>query len=412
MTNSSFRLLPGRAQRCAAGLLLACAPLFSPAQEAAPTTLEPLPPAVSADAPELVGDLAPVPAPVLTAKAWITLDMTSGQVIAAENADERVEPASLTKLMTAYLVFEALESKRLSLEQTVHVSEKAWKIEGSRMFIKPGSQVTVDDLLQGVIVQSGNDATVALAEAVAGSESAFAALMNEEAARQGLKETHFTNASGLPDPAHVTSVRDLAVMAQNLIARFPQYMHYYKQKDYTYNNIKQNNRNRLLWTDETVDGLKTGQTQSAGYCLVATALRDGRRVLTVLVGASSEAARMENSLKLLNWSFQNFDTVKLYDADMSAVTARVWQGEADTVELGTSQPIWVTVPRGQGQQLTPVLRYTQPLLAPLQKGAQVGDLTLSLNGVVLRTESLHALADVPEAGFFGRLYDKVRLMFE
>lgn len=358
-----------------------------------------------------VGDLSTVPAPALPVNAWLTLDVNSGQIIAAQNADEQIEPASLTKLMAAYIVFDALENNRLSLEQTVHVSELAWKTEGSRMFIKPNSQVSVDDLLKGMIVQSGNDATVALAEAVAGSEGAFVSLMNDEAARQGLAGTNFENSSGLPGETHLTTVRDLATLSKNLIETFPQYLHYYSQKEYTYNDIKQNNRNRLLWTDSTVDGLKTGHTKSAGYCLVTTAMRDGRRVISVVVGASSDAARSENSLKLLNWSFQNFDTIKLFDDEKPVVTARVWEGEAETVGLGGLEPIWVTVPRGKGTEVEPVARYTQPLIAPLTKGSKVGTVSLSLEGKILREDGLHVLDDVTEAGLFGRLFDKVRMMF-
>ncbi|HZH56675.1 D-alanyl-D-alanine carboxypeptidase family protein [Yanghanlia caeni] len=388
----------------AAALALAAASFVQAQEAAAPVAATP--------AVQQVGELATVPAPVLGARAWLSLDMNSGQVIAGHNIDERIEPASLTKIMAAYLVFEALESKRLTLEQTVHVSENAWRTEGSRMFIKPNSQVSVHDLLQGMIVQSGNDATVALAEAIAGSESAFVALMNEEAARQGLNDTHFENSPGLPHPDHLTTVRDLAKLASNLITRFPQYVHYYSQKEYTYNNIKQNNRNRLLWADSTVDGLKTGHTKSAGYCLIATAQRDGRRVLTVLVGANSDSARAENSLKLLNWSFQNFDTVKLYDNERAMVTARVWEGEVETVGLGSNTPVWVTVPRGKADQVRPVAEYRQPLIAPLTKGSQVGRVSLSLDGHVLRTDTLHVLADVPQAGFFSRVFDKIRLLFE
>lgn len=358
------------------------------------------------------GDLSTVPAPTLPVNAWLTLDVNSGQIIAAQNADELVEPASLTKLMSAYLVFDALENNRLTLDQTVHVSELAWKTEGSRMFIKPNTQVSIDDLLQGMIVQSGNDATVALAEAVAGSEGAFVALMNDEAARQGLDNTHFENSSGLPGDTHLTTARDLAMLSRNLIESFPQYLHYYSQKEYTYNDIKQNNRNRLLWTDSTVDGLKTGHTKSAGYCLVTTAMRDGRRVISVVVGASSDAARSENSLKLLNWSFQNFDTIKLFDDQTPVVTARVWEGEAETVGLGSLTPMWVTVPRGKGPDVQPVAKYTQPLIAPLTQGSLVGAVSLSLDGKVLREDALHVLDDVPEAGLFGRLIDKVRMMFE
>ena len=312
--------------------------------------------------------------------------------------------------MAAYIVFDAVKGGRLSLDQEVNVSEKAWRTEGSRMFINVNSRVSVHDLLQGVIVQSGNDATVALAEAVAGSEDSFVALMNEEAQRQGLSDTHYTNSPGLPHPEHMTTVRDLATLATNLVNDFPEFLHYYSQKEYTYNDIKQPNRNRLLWADPTVDGLKTGHTSSAGYCLVTTALRDGRRVVSILVGAESDAARTEASLKLLNWSFQNFDTIKLFDEGQPAVQARVWEGETETVDLGQTAPIWITVPRGKGPEVEPIARYTQPLIAPLTKGSEVGTVSLSLEGKVLREEPLAVMNDVAQAGFFGRMYDKVRLM--
>lgn len=394
---------------------LALAPVVSSSQDSASGTDAATETRVVTSPPSstvAVGELSTVPAPSLSVSAWLTLDVNSGQIIAAQNPDEKVEPASLTKLMTAYLVFDALENNRLSLDQPVHVSETAWRTEGSRMFIKPNTQVSVDELLKGMIVQSGNDATVALAEAIAGSEAAFVALMNDEAAKQGLSDTNFENASGLPGETHLTTARDLAIMSRNLIEGFPQYLHYYSQKEYTYNDIKQNNRNRLLWTDSTVDGLKTGHTKSAGYCLVTTALRDGRRVISVVLGASSDAARSESSLKLLNWSFQNFDTIKLFDDEKPVVTARVWEGEAETVGLGGLAPTWVTVPRGKGPDVQPVAKYTQPLIAPLTKGSLVGAVSLSLDGKVLREGDLHVLADVPEAGFFGRLFDKVRMMFE
>lgn len=417
MTPQNSRFQFPRFSLFLAGLALAAAPVLAPAQTAAPAadtpaTLSAPAPTAAASGISMVGELATVPAPNLTARAWLTLDVNSGQIIAAQNPDERIEPASLTKLMSAYLVFEAIEDKRLALDQMVNISEKAWKTEGSRMFVKPNSQVTVDDLLRGVIVQSGNDATVALAEAIAGSEGAFAALMNEEAAKQGLRDTHFVNSTGLPDPTHLTTVRDLAILSKNLVAKHPQYLHYYSQKEFTYNKIKQNNRNRLLWSDPTVDGLKTGHTQSAGYCLVATALRDGRRVVSVIVGASSDSARTENSLKLLNWSFQNFDTIKLFDNTQPAVKARVWEGQAETVGLGGAGATWVTVPRGKGQQVQPLAQYTQPLIAPLKKGAKVGTVSLSLDGTLLRQEALYVLDDVQEAGFFGRIYDKILLLFE
>ncbi|TEA73935.1 D-alanyl-D-alanine carboxypeptidase [Allopusillimonas soli] len=414
MTFHFLRTPHSRLMQLAAGAAASAALALAPAgAQETPAASQQGVQAVSTTAtPVNVGQLSTVPAPQLAVKAWTTLDVTSGQTIATQNPNEKIEPASLTKIMAAYVIFEALESGRLSLDQKVNVSEKAWKTEGSRMFIKPNTQVKVDDLLQGFIVQSGNDATVALAEAVAGNEAAFTALMNEEAARQGLEDTHFDNSTGLPAPTHLTTVHDLAIMARNLIVRFPQYMHYYSQKEYTYNNIKQHNRNRLLWTDPTVDGLKTGHTQSAGYCLISTALRDGRRVISVLVGAASDAARTEMSLKLLNWSFQNFDTVKVMDSDKPAVTARVWEGEAETVGLGTPKATWVTVPRGKSGDIKTVAQYTQPLIAPLSKGAKVGTVSLSLDGKLLRQEPLYILQDVPQAGFFGRIYDKIRLMLQ
>lgn len=359
-----------------------------------------------------VGELSSVPAPTIAARAWMTIDVNSGQVLAASNPDQKVEPASLTKIMTAYVVFNALDEKRLTLEQQVPVSETAWRTGGSRMFIEPRKPVTVDELIQGMIVQSGNDASVALAEAVGGSEASFAALMNEQAQRLGMKDTHFMNATGLPNPQHVTTVRDLATLATHLVSDHPEYYHYYKQKEFTYNKITQPNRNRLLWADPSVDGMKTGHTDSAGYCLVSTGLRGDRRILTVLVGADSEATRAEESLKLLNWSFQNFDTVKLYDQSQPGLEARVWEGTIDNVKLGPPNPIWLTVPRGKAAEIKPVAQRTDPLVAPLVKGQQVGTLSLTLDGKVLRTEPLVVLEDVERAGFFGRMADTVKRWFD
>lgn len=409
-----FQPLPRRSRL--APLALACSLLVSGAawsQESSAPALAAVSAAASAPAGvAMVSSLSNIPAPVLGAKAWLTLDATSGQIISAQSPQEAVEPASLTKLMASYVIFEALESGRLKLDQKVRVSEKAWKTEGSRMFINPNTEVSVDELLQGMLVQSGNDATVALAEAVAGSESAFVALMNQQAKTLGMNHTNFTNAPGLPDPDHMTTVEDLATLARALVQRFPQYRHYDSQKEFTYNNIKQSNRNRLLWMDSTVDGLKTGHTQSAGYCLVATALRDGRRIVSVVVGAASDAARTESSLKLLNWSFKNFDTVKLLDKDKPAVSARVWEGATESVQLGLSEPLWVTVPRGRASDIKTEARYTQPLMAPLAQGARAGTLMISLDGKELEQRPLLVLKSVEEAGFFGRMLDKIRLLFE
>ncbi|ARP88251.1 D-alanyl-D-alanine carboxypeptidase family protein [Bordetella genomosp. 9] len=355
-----------------------------------------------------VVSVSPIPAPTIAARAWISVDVNSGQVLAASNPDQQVEPASLTKIMTAYVVFNALDEKRLTLDQQVPVSEHAWRTGGSRMFIEPRKPVTVDELLQGVIVQSGNDASVALAEAVGGSESSFASMMNQEAERLGMKSSHFMNATGLPDPQHTTTVRDLATIATHLITDHPQYFHYYKQRSFTYNKISQPNRNRLLWADPSVDGMKTGHTDSAGYCLVATALRGDRRVLTVMVGTDSESTRAEESLKLLNWSFQNFDTVKLFDASQAPLEARVWEGKAESVKLGPPAPIWVAVPRGKAGDIKPVAERTDPLVAPLEKGQRVGMLRLTVDGKTLQTAPLVVREPVERAGFFGRLFDMIK----
>lgn len=382
------------------------------APAAAPATAGATAPAPTATGVVPVGDVSAVPAPTIAAKAWIVIDVNSGQTLAASNPDMKVEPASLTKIMTAYVVFNALEEKRLTLEQTVPVSEHAWRTGGSRMFIEPRKPVTVDELNQGMIVQSGNDASVALAEAVGGSETAFATLMNQEAERLGMRNTHFMNATGLPDPQHMTSTRDLATLSAHLITDHPQFFHYYKQKSFTYNKITQPNRNRLLWADPSVDGMKTGHTDSAGYCLVSTAVRGDRRILVVVVGTDSEATRAEESLKLLNWSFQNFDTVKLFDKSQPGIDARVWEGTAENVKLGPPNPVSIAVPRGKAGDLKPVAQRTDPLIAPLTKGQQVGTLQFTLDGKVLRTEPLVVQDAVERAGFFGRMVDTVKRWFQ
>ena len=372
---------------------------------AAPVAAEP------ARAVAAVSELSAIPVPTLAARAWVSVDVVTGQVIAMSNPDQKVEPASLTKIMTAYLVFNALKEKRLTLEQDVPVSQLAWKTNGSRMFIEPRKPVTVDELLKGLIIQSGNDAAVALAEATGGSVASFAESMNKEAKRLGMLSSNFTNPDGLPDPSHVTTARDLAILARALIIDHPEYFKYYSMKEFVYNKIKQTNRNRLLWTDPTVDGMKTGFTNAAGFCLVATALRGERRVLTVLLGAETNTARTEESLKLLNWSFQNFDTVKVFGKSQPVVEARVWKGEAEATKLGSLEPIVVTVPKGKIGDIKPLATRPDPLLAPLEEGQKVGNLTLMLDGKVLRTQSLEVLTAVPRAGFFGRMVDAVKLWF-
>ncbi len=386
----------------------ACAVTLSLGQLAVAQTPAPTPPAVATT----ISNLASVPAPAVAARAWISIDLTSNQVLAEDRPDERVEPASLTKIMTAFLVFNALKEKRLTLDQAVNVSEKAWKTPGSRMFIEPRKPVTVEELIRGMIVQSGNDASVALAEAVAGSEGAFVALMNQEAARLGMTNTNFMNSTGLPDPQHVTTVRDLALMSMRLIEEHPAEYAYYKEKSFTYNGITQPNRNRLLYIDPTVDGFKTGHTDSAGYCLVTSAQRGERRVLTVVVGTASDTARSQESLKLLNWSFQNFDSIEVFKPTQSVVDAQVWKGAASTVKLGSTTPVWVTVPRGQAGNLKSTVERTDPLLAPLTQGQQVGKIKLTLDDKPVREVPLVVLEPVQESGFFGRAVDAVRLWFK
>ena len=352
---------------------------------------------------------APQP-PSIDAKSWLLMDMSSNQVLAAHDPDERVEPASLTKMMTAYLVFGALRDKKLALDQQVPVSVHAWKAPGSRMFIQPGMPVTVDQLIRGMEIESGNDAATALAEAVAGSEDVFVQMMNREAQRLGMSHTHYMNATGLPDPQHYTTARDLAVLASALIRDFPQdYARYYALKEFTYNRITQANRNRLLWLDPSVDGVKTGHTEEAGYCLIGSAKRGPRRLLSVLLGATSDAARTQDSLKLLNWGYQFFDSVRLYGPDKPVKTVRVWKGAADQVPVGFLHDFVVTVPKGDAGELKADLSSPQRLLAPVAKGQQVGELRLTLAGKALGNYPIVALDAVPPAGILGRAWDTLRL---
>jgi D-alanyl-D-alanine carboxypeptidase (penicillin-binding protein 5/6) len=379
-----------------------------PAAPSAAAIAASTPPSLS---PIQVGELSSVPAPAIAAKAWITLDVTSGQVISSSNADQKIEPASLTKIMTAYLAFTALKEKRITLEQQANVSQTAWKTTGSRMFIEPRKSVTIDELIKGVIIQSGNDASVALAEAISGTEASFVALMNEEAQRLGMTNTMFMNAAGLPNPQHFSTVRDLALLARRMITDHPEYFPYYSLREFTYNKIKQPNRNRLLWADPSVDGMKTGHTEGAGYCLVATAKRGERRVITVLVGSDSMATRAEESLKLLNWTFQNFETIKIFDKAQAAVESRVWQGKTENTKLGVAEPLWVTVPRGKAGDIKPVAKRPDPLFAPLAQGQKVGTLSLMLEDKLLRTEPLEVIDPVERAGVVGRWSDSIRLWF-
>jgi D-alanyl-D-alanine carboxypeptidase (penicillin-binding protein 5/6) len=350
------------------------------------------------------------PPPRVMGKSWMVGDLTSGQVLVAEKADERIEPASLTKLMTAYLVFAALRDKKLTLGQQVPVSARAWRAPGSRMFIEPRKPVTVDELIKGMEVQSGNDACIALAEAVAGSEDVFAQMMNREAARLGMTNSHFINATGLPDAQHYSTARDLYILAAAVIRDFPEdYARYYAIKEFRYNNITQPNRNRLLWLDPSVDGVKTGHTEAAGYCLIASSRRGGRRLLSVLLGSTSESARAQESLKLLNWGYQFFDSVKLFGAGDTVRALDVWKGAAATVKAGTRSDLYVTVPKGEADKLKAELVSQQPLVAPLAQGQRVGTLRVALDGKPLAEYPLVALEPVAPAGLLGRAWDTLRL---
>lgn len=351
--------------------------------------------------------------PEIAARAWLLVDLTSNQILAAKDPDTAVEPASLTKLMTAYLVFQALQEKRLSPDQVITVSERAWKMPGSRMFIEPRKAVTVDELVKGMVVQSGNDATVALAEAVGGTVEQFVERMNRQATTFGLKGTTFVNPEGLTAPGHTTTVRDLSIIATRLIRDFPDYYATYSIREYTYNNIRQPNRNRLLFTDPTVDGLKTGHTDAAGYCLIASAERafpnGKRRLLSVMVGTTSETVRATETQRLLNWGYQSFDALRLFQPLQPVTTVEVWKGEARTVGLGTTMPVVVAVPRGEGDKVRSVVERTDPLIAPLRAGDQVGRVRVSVGSTVLADAPLTVLEDVPEAGLLGRLWDALRL---
>ena len=356
-------------------------------------------------------------APEVAAKAYLLMDITANQVLAAKDPDMTVEPASLTKLMTAYLVFDALKSRKLNLQQTLPVSERAWKMPGSRMFIDPKMQVPVEDLIKGMIVQSGNDATVALAEGVAGSVERFVQLMNDQARLLGMNNTGYKNPEGLTAPGHTTTARDLATLATRLMRDFPEYVPYYAIKKYRYSGTpaaNDTNRNLLLFRDATVDGLKTGHTQAAGYCLVASAKREfpnvgTRRLLSVVLGAESENARANESQKLLNWGYAAFDAVKLFDANQAVVTPAVWKGKQSVLKLGSDRPLVVAVPSGTAAQLKTQVVRPDPLVAPFVKGQTVGSLKVLQGDRPLFEVPLTVLEPVEQAGVFGRAWGSVRL---
>lgn len=353
----------------------------------------------------------PIP-PSLAAKSWLLLEVGSGQVLTAEKPDERIEPASLTKLMTAYLTFAAVKQKTIAPNQAVPISKKAWQTGGSKMFVRVDTQVPVEELTKGMIVQSGNDACIALAEAIAGSEENFAQMMNREAQRLGMKNTHFTNATGLPDPQHYTTARDLSILTAALIRDFPEdYAKFYSMKEYRYNNITQPNRNRLLWIDPTVDGVKTGHTEAAGYCLISSAKRGPRRLLSVVLGTNADATRASESLKLLNWGFQFYEAVQLYGANQPVSSMRVWKGAENTLKAGFTQDFIVAVPKGYANKVEAQFISQQPLIAPVAQGQKVGTVKVTIDGKPYGDYPVVALENVPVAGFFGRLWDTIRLWF-
>lgn len=350
--------------------------------------------------------------PPIAAKAYLLTDFNSGQLLVSHNPQSRIEPASLTKLMTAYVTFNALKSKTLRPDQIVPISTRAWKSEGSRMFVEPNKPVSVDELLKGMIVQSGNDACVALAEVVAGSEEIFVQLMNREAQRLGMKHTNFVNSTGLPHPQHYTTAFDLSLLAAAVVRDFPEYYPLYSLKEYRYNNITQSNRNRLLWVDPTVDGVKTGHTESAGYCLITSARRGPRRLISVVLGTSSESVRASESQKLLNYGFQFFDTVRLYEKNQAVSSVKVWKGGANEVKGGFPYDLYLSVPKGYGERLKATVETQQPLLAPIAAGQRIGVLRVEMDGKPYGEFPVVALEEVAIAGIFGRGWDSLRLLFK
>ncbi len=368
----------------------------------------------------LLGFLLPVQAapmlvpspPKVDAKAYIIVDFESGQVIGELNADKRVEPASITKLMTAYAVFHELKAGTIHLNDEVTISKHAWKAEGSRMFVEVGHKVKVNDLIHGMIIQSGNDASIALAEHIAGTEGTFAQLMNKYAQKLGMKHTHYVNATGLPNPQHYTTARDIATLARDLILQFPDHYKIYSQKRFTWNGISQYNRNRLLWRDPSVDGMKTGHTESAGYCLVASAKRNGQRLITVVLGTKSDNARATISQALLNYGFRFFETHKLYAAGKPITQARIWKGANEQLPLGLRKDLYVTIPRGQYKKLKASMELQTPIEAPADKGARYGTVKVTLGNKVVASRPLVALDAVAEGGLWTRMTDGVRMMFQ
>jgi len=355
-------------------------------------------------------DLIPAP-PAIHAKAWLLMDYHSGAILSEDNPDKRMEPASLTKMMTSYVVMSELEAGSIHMNDEVLISKKAWKMGGSRMFVEVNKRVPLKDLILGMIVDSGNDATVALAEHTAGSEDSFVNLMNKYAEKLGMKHTHFDNATGWPDPKHYTTAADLAILARALIRDFPDHYDLYKVKQFTYNNIPQFNRNRLLWLDDRVDGVKTGHTESAGFCLVASAKKDDMRLISVVLGTHSDDARENESRKLLNYGFRFFETFKLHEAQDPLTQMRVWKGQKDEVPLGLASSLYITTPRGKRNLIKAQMTVDSTIVAPINKGHEYGEVDVRLGDKIIAKRPLIALQDVPVGGFWRRTIDNIKLLF-
>ncbi len=355
--------------------------------------------------------ITPAP-PTLNAKSYILIDVNSGKILAEKSSDEKLPPASLTKMMTLYVISNALNSEQIHLNDSVRISEVAWRIGGSRMFVKEGQQVSVEELLKGIIVDSGNDACVAMAEHVGSSESAFTEIMNQQAKNLGMNNSHFTDSTGLPNEDLYTSAKDLAILGRALVNNFPQYYHWYKQKWFTYNGIRQPNRNRLLWRDNQVDGIKTGHTTEAGFCLVSSAKRENMRLLAVVLGSPSETARADDSERLLNYGFRFFETHQLYKAGTTITELPIYKGTENKIVVGLLDNQYVTVPTGQYQRLTVSTKIPKNLQAPIKKGDQVGELLVQFDNNIINTQPLYALKAVPSGGFFTRTKDSIRLAFK
>ena len=350
-------------------------------------------------------------APQIGAESYLVIDAATGDVLASENARMRLPPASLTKIMTSYIIADEIEQGRITLDDRVPISVKAWRMEGSRMFIREGTEVSVADLLRGIVIQSGNDASVAMAEYIAGDEEAFAGLMTQTAKSLGMDNTNFINATGLPDEMHYTTAEDLAILTRALINRFPEHYAIYSEKYFSYNDIRQANRNALLWRDDSVDGVKTGHTQAAGYCLVASAMENDTRLISVVMGARDERTRAAESQKLLNYGFRYYETVNLYAAGSSLKRVRVWSGLHESLEVGLDDAITLTIPRGGRDQLKAEINLQDVIEAPIERGQTLGALTLSLGDEMLVERPVVALNPVQAAGWLSSTLDDVQLMF-